>query len=110
MKAAAAGGKLKKEMPFLIGRPADEIDPSYPHEETILVQGIVDAYFIEEGGIVIVDYKTDRVKRALELKDRYQIQLSSYALALSEITGLEVRDRIIYSVALGEEVSLGGGV
>ncbi|MBR6158997.1 MAG: UvrD-helicase domain-containing protein, partial [Lachnospiraceae bacterium] len=53
MKKASDARKLYREQPFVIGMPEDG--------ETILVQGIVDAYFIEDDGITIVDYKTDRV-------------------------------------------------
>lgn len=51
-------------------------------EETVLIQGIIDAFFEEEDGVVILDYKTDRVHAAKELKERYQAQLDYYARRL----------------------------
>lgn len=59
---------LKREQPFVMSVPASEADPSYPEDETILVQGIIDAWFPEGDEIVLVDYKTDRVKEVGELK------------------------------------------
>ena len=58
--------------------------------ETVLVQGIIDAYFMEEEEIVLVDYKTDRVKRGQEQKliDLYHVQLEDYARALERMTGI----------------------
>lgn len=48
----------------------------------MLIQGIIDAFFEEEDGVVILDYKTDRVHAAKELKERYQAQLDYYARRL----------------------------
>ena len=63
----------------------------------LLIQGIIDAYFIEDDKIVIVDYKTDRVDDPKELSDRYHVQLEYYARALSAMTGREISELIIYS-------------
>ena len=72
----------------------------------MLVQGIIDAFFEEDGELILVDYKTDRVAGAHELRDRYQIQLDLYARALQQITGKRVREKLIYSVSLQETISL----
>ena len=53
--------------------------------------GIIDVYFEEEDGLVVLDYKTDRVRTADELVRRYQSQLTYYARALSQITGKAVK-------------------
>ena len=75
-----------------------------------LVQGVIDLYMIEDDKIVLVDYKTDRVKKGKtgeqELIRRYSVQLDYYALALVQLTGLEVKEKIIYSFALGKQISL----
>lgn len=68
MRNAFLNGTLKREQPFVMSVPASEADPSYPEDETILVQGIIDAWFPEGDEIVLVDYKTDRVREAGELK------------------------------------------
>ena len=103
-----AGGRkeLFKEQPFIFLCPANEVDSSFPGEEKVLIQGIIDAFFIEDGEIVIVDYKTDRVGQAQVLKDRYTGQLELYARALKQVTGINVRQKLIYSVALHEEIEL----
>ena len=72
----------------------------------MLVQGIVDCYFEEAGELVVVDYKTDRVKTALELKERYQVQLDSYAQALEKLTGKRVKEKLIWAARLAEIVEV----
>ena len=69
-----------------------------------MIQGIVDAYFEEEDGIVLVDYKTDRVKEENQLIRRYAIQLELYEKAIERMTGKKVKEKIIYSFSLGEEI------
>ena len=104
MKRAAQNGCLFREQPFVILVKADEIDPSYPGDEKIMVQGIIDAYFIEDGKAVIMDYKTDRAEIAEELILKYRAQLDYYAKAIRQLTGMEISGEIIYSVALKEEI------
>ena len=70
----------------------------------ILVQGIIDVYFEEADGLTVLDYKTDRVKTADELKEKYYAQLDYYAEALEKLTGKPVKEKIIYSFTLGEEI------
>ena len=72
----------------------------------VLIQGIIDAYFEEDGEIVVLDYKTDRVQTEAELKDRYQEQLRLYTRALEQITQKKVKEQIIYSFTLGKEIHL----
>ena len=108
MAAADAKGLLRREQPFVLGVPADRMNAVFPHEETILVQGIIDAFFIEGEGedrhIVVVDYKTDRVKTGQELCERYRVQLEDYAEALEKMLRLPVTEKIIYSFRLQCEV------
>ncbi len=106
MERAALRGQLYRERPFVLGTSAQKIRSGWNPQETVLVQGIIDAYFIEDGEITVVDYKTDRVARAQMLADKYRAQLDYYALALTRLTGLPVRSRIIYSFYLGEEIVL----
>ena len=68
--------------------------------------GAGNVYFEEEDGLVVLDYKTDRVRTADELVRRYQSQLTYYARALSQITGKAVKEKIIYSFALGKEINV----
>lgn len=99
MKRAAAAGKLRREQPFVLGVTQE-------NEELMMVQGIIDAYFEENGTIVIVDYKTDRVKEAAELADRYRTQLDYYAKALERLLELKVSEQIIYAARFKETVLL----
>ena len=55
---------------------------------------------------MFLDYKTDRVKEAGELKKRYEKQLAYYQQALERTTGKKVKEKIIYSLALDEELVL----
>ena len=76
------------------------------NNDTLLVQGIIDVFFVEDGGIVLLDYKTDRVSSAQELINRYQIQLQLYGRALERSLNLPVKEILIYSFALEETISI----
>lgn len=104
MIAARAQGALFKEQPFVLGIPANRLREQYPETETVLIQGVIDVFFYEEDGIVLADYKTDRVGTAQELIDRYRAQLEYYQLALEQITGKRVKERYLYSFALQTEI------
>ena len=106
MAQAEVNGKLKREQPFVLGLCADRLGEEFPGSEQVLIQGIIDVFFEEDGNIVVADYKTDVVKTPEELVRRYQIQLNYYAEALERLTGRKVVQKIIYSFALGREVVL----
>ena len=101
MERAEEGGRLHREQPFVLGVPAHEIRSCWQSEELVLVQGIIDAWFEEDDGIVIVDYKTDRVRTMQTLAGRYHIQLEAYAKAVARLTGKTVKECGIYSFCLG---------
>lgn len=105
MAAAAARDTLRREQPFVSGIPASRMDAAFPKEETVLIQGIMDAFFIEGTGdgrrIVLLDYKTDRVKTGEELCERYRRQLEIYAEALENMLRIPVTEKILYSFHLG---------
>ncbi len=94
-------GVFHAEQPFVLGEP-----DLTEGQEIALVQGIIDAYFEEDGEWVVLDYKTDRVSHSQELVERYQVQLDYYAKALHQITGKSVKEKVIYSFALSREISL----
>lgn len=107
MGAAARAGELRREAPFVMAVPASRVDPETGSEEPVLIQGIIDAWFPDEAGnIVLVDYKTDRVKTEEELAERYKVQLDYYAEALSMMEAKPVAEKIIWSFALGRAISL----
>ena len=103
MSKAFLKDKLYRESPFVMGMDAGAGEV----KEMVLVQGIIDAWFMEGDDVILMDYKTDRVygdKGPDELIKRYKVQLDNYALALKRITGKEPKERIIYSFSLGKEV------
>lgn len=123
MKSAYERGELYREAQFVMGISETKVDEFReiarkvreekvflkPKDientgDTILIQGIIDVYFIEDGEVVIADYKTDRVKQIHELKDYYYVQLELYKLAVEQITGLKVKEQILYSVELSDEI------
>lgn len=106
MARAAAQGKLYREQPFVLGVPSEEIYPEDRSGETILVQGIIDVYFEEPDGLVVLDYKTDQVRTADELKEKYHAQLDYYAQALEQLTEKPVKEKIIYSFTLRKEIAV----
>ena len=91
-------GSVRREQPFVF------------EYEGQLIQGIIDLYFEEDGELVLVDYKTDRVMKGeageKELVKRYAIQLDYYEKALTQLTGKKVKEKIIYSFALGKGLSV----
>ena len=97
-----------QEKPFYINVPAKQI---YDEDikENILVQGIIDLYFINENGqVVLVDYKTDYVENGneIELVDKYKSQLNLYKQALENALGTKVDKVYIYSVYLDKEIEI----
>ncbi|MEG2438671.1 MAG: helicase-exonuclease AddAB subunit AddA [Lachnospiraceae bacterium] len=105
MKKASIKNQFYKEQPFVIGTSAENIY-NQKSDEMLLVQGIIDAYFEEDGEWVVLDYKTDYVKHPQELKQRYQSQLDYYATALQQLTGKKVKEKLIYSFTLKETIEL----
>jgi ATP-dependent helicase/nuclease subunit A len=106
MSIAATQGKLHKEQSFFLGVSANMVKPEFTKEETMLVQGIIDAYFEEDGELVLVDYKTDRVEQGRELIERYHVQMEYYTKALEQALGKKVKEVVLYSLSLEQEVRL----
>ena len=74
-----------------------------------LIQGIIDVFWIEEDGIVLLDYKTDFVAEPKELVLRYEEQLNLYAEALNRVfieSGLKVKEKLIYAFKFGEVIAV----
>ena len=106
MKKAQEEKKLYREQPFVYGLEASRLDSKFPKEEKVLIQGIIDAYFEENGELVIVDYKTDAIHRPEELITRYKEQLKYYKEALETLTAKRVKELILYSYALNCSVKV----
>lgn len=109
IKRAAINRQLYQEQQFVLGVPFSEMSEGGREDSYVVVQGIIDLYFEEEGDLVLVDYKTDRVTQENGrdiLKKRYEVQLRAYQQALEQMTGKTVKETIIYSMALGESISI----
>ena len=94
----------------MFGLKAEEADPVRfrGRSEMILVQGIIDCMFEEDGRIVILDYKTDALDEngEEELAGLYKKQLELYARAASQIMGKQAGEKILYSFALDKCITL----
>jgi len=97
-----SAGELHREFKFSVLLPAREFLP-WEGDDTILFQGAVDSWFEEDGGITVVDFKSDRVTDAnFDARvDAYTPQILSYARALREITGMPVKSCVLYFFANG---------
>ncbi len=98
--------KICKETPFYFDISAKEIIKEEV-DEKVLVQGIIDLYYIDKDDrLVLVDYKTDFVKREEELVTKYSKQLEIYKRALQEATGKKVDRVCIYSINLQKMIDM----
>lgn len=108
IRKADSEKQFYREKQFMILINASDIDSEkYGNsEERIPVQGVIDAMFIEDGEIVILDYKTDRLSAGEEdrLVKLYKRQLDVYAEAAERLLGLPVKEKLLYSFSLGEEI------
>ncbi len=107
MKRAHSRSELYREQQFITGLTPDLIPgiqgyTKTPEKDFVVVQGIIDAFFVEAGEIILVDYKTDNVNNGQELLDRYAAQMYLYGLTIEQLTGKTVADCILYSTKLGE--------
>ena len=92
---------LLREYRFSVNIPASMIDPAYPADESVILQGAIDCIITEPDGIIIVDYKTDRISSMTELGKRYSKQLLLYKTAAEQLFDRPVKACYIYSTAMG---------
>ena len=78
--------QIKREVKFFLNIPACDISPELSREETVILQGIIDCYFEENGKLILLDYKTGRIT------EKYKKQLEIYKKALEKITHKEVAE------------------
>lgn len=103
-----SSASVNREVPFNIEIPCHELYKDMEDEkcqgETLLLQGVIDCFFEEPDGIVLVDYKTDYVPtgKVGMIKDRYKVQIEYYARALEMLTGKRVKEKYIYLFWNGE--------
>jgi len=107
-KRMMTSNSINREVPFNIEISCHELYKDMGddacHGETLLLQGIIDCYFEEPDGIVLVDYKTDYVPpgKIDMIKERYKVQIQYYARALETLSGKKVKDKYIYLFWNGE--------
>ncbi len=107
MMKSAKKNLLRKEQPFVMTLPASRIWNETDSQQPVLVQGIIDVFWEEEDGIVLLDYKTDRVHTAQELVLRYQEQLQLYAEALERrFVPKRVKEILMYSFRLDQVIPI----
>ncbi len=107
-RASEAQGRkeLYREQQFVMGQPASGIHERYKSEEMILVQGIIDAFCIEEDEIILWDYKTDHVINGQQLVKRYKTQLYYYKEAVERQFNRKVKEVYLYSLHLNQAILL----
>lgn len=107
-----SGKKVYRELPFITEIPSSiiekNLDPKIYGEEKVRLQGIIDAFFEEEDGYVLLDYKTDYVKEGEEedFINKYKIQINLYKDTLNKILGEEVKEAYLYSFYLEKELKI----
>ncbi len=108
-KRMLSSPKIYKEYSFTSSIPLCEMHPEIPEKEgkgeVIIIEGVADCAFEEDGKLVIVDYKTDRASPE-ELKEKYSEQLGIYKRCLAESIGIPVKEAIIYSFRSGTEITV----
>ena len=103
-REALAAKELYKEAPFTMRHEMDG--------RTVLVQGTIDCYFRQDGGWVLVDYKSNYIdKENLEaemerLRAEYLPQLALYREALEGVTGMPVKKAVLYCFGIDKEISI----
>ena len=97
-----------REYRFALLVPATVYDPHADAAEEMMLQGVVDCCFETEEGLVIVDFKTDRINPGEETQraEVYRPQLEAYAHALERVLGKKVKEKILYFFATGNTVTL----
>ncbi len=99
----------KREMRFITEIEAGRIDKTLPENvknEPIVIQGSVDLLFEENGKIVILDFKTDRITDEEKLRQAYSEQLKIYATACEQILGKPIGECMLYSFKLGKTIKI----
>ena len=103
--------QIFREFDFYMQMPAGEITSGLDTEdgqEPVLLQGIADCFFYEDDGVVLIDYKTDRVtaSSANQRAEEYRVQMGCYERGLNEILPIPIKEKYVYFLNCGEAVAL----
>ncbi len=103
----AASARVEREWSFLCPMPAKRLLPDTDSDGSILLQGVIDACFLEDGAWVLLDYKTDRVTGdPKEYAKKHAHQVALYAEALEKLSGIPVKERVIVLLGANAEVAI----
>lgn len=101
---------LKRETPFVLGVSANEIyrDLTDQADDVVMIQGVIDVFFEEEGEVVLVDYKTDYVIEGQEeqLVKRYEEQMKYYKQAIEQIFNKKVKEIFLYALNVSKAIKV----
>ena len=102
------GSNLQREYRFALLVSASIYDPAVADDEKMMLQGVVDCCFEEKSELVIVDFKTDRIRPGEEKQraEVYRPQLEAYGHALEQVMGKPVKEKILYFFATNIEITL----
>ena len=110
LKAYKENKQVFRELPFITEIPVkriekDLIDKIFNNEK-LRLQGIIDCFFEEDDGIVLLDYKTDYVEngKEKEILDKYKVQIDLYTETLERVIGKKVKERYLYLFGIDKEV------
>lgn len=110
LKAYKENKQVFRELPFITEIPVkriekDLIDKIFNNEK-LRLQGIIDCFFEEDDGIVLLDYKTDYVEngKEKEILDKYRVQIDLYTETLERVIGKKVKERYLYLFGIDKEV------
>ena len=109
MKRIRKSPLVKREVPFVINKNASDVYENINSDKSVLIQGIIDMCFLEDGKWVIIDYKTNTIneKNTVQMvSEEYRTQLNIYKNALEKITGIKVKETGLYLLSVSEVVWL----
>lgn len=91
--------------------PAQRVYPGLAADmagEPVLIQGVIDCLFEDENGIVLLDYKTDRIymKQWEQAAERHRFQLELYAEAIESVIGQPIAESHVFFFDGGRAVKL----
>ena len=95
---------IRKELPFSVLLPASRYYTDCEKGEEIFLQGVIDCLLETDGQLTIIDYKTDRIQSADELKKHYTAQLLIYKEAAEQILKKPVTGLYLWSFHLGKMI------
>ena len=97
---------VMREKQFTVEVPVTRLYPEMEAfaDEKVLIQGIADCAFLENGKLVVVDYKTDRLEYEAQFTEKYAEQVRIYKEALEQCTPYEVSQTLLYSFYLSKEI------